>query len=751
MSQTSLFSLPDTTIRYCFLDLETTGFDHEKDSIIEISFIVCDEHGKEVDRLDELVIPHKGQLSPTVTRITGIEQSDLDTEGKAWEELLPTVRKKLKNTVIVGHNIDFDIRFLRENGVEIDPQVRIDTHELARLVLIREGSYALEVLSQKYGFMHTDAHRAMSDVIASKDLFLFLQEKIGALPDTYHQIVQRVSQKHSWYASHLFKGTSHQGVWELEKESLPSKPQSLSDDMKEDVDRTLKACQTSDSKNVFMRMTDMKKEVCFVNKVLTGFANDSQKSLLISPKLDFFDGIPGVPVPEILLDPEKLVLFEEKDDLSNGQVAFLLKCLFRSEIGMGEVFDFDLFFQEREWWKDVCIESVGHHLFEQRMKCVQDESIVRISPEAFVRFVDHPCLEGRHVVVDETEIVAERFLSSSTQKLSLQKYLQDDKTSVAAQFFVRNICKNVLEPLMNKQIGPYPERVVLPAHQHYKELLESAKEWADNAFIEVLEKVLCDHEAGLVRWIVYYPESGNMEFCRWHKDDWNTLKKKFNAFSTLFLHRHVLHARNLFGYIFLGAKEFETLECKSLLSVPKLVIPSNLVSAKDEQHISDTAQKITALVQERTTEDHWVGGYFTSQETLRKTFELVLESFSGSNIQVLGEKMAGGDGKLLEKMDQAERCCLCFQKILTSRLFEFPIKTFVLQKFPFPMNSPIGDILSKWLEGQDISWWDVWVVPQLQANLSRRVGQFPHLEEVICLDTRENSRWGKQILQAVFG
>ncbi len=59
-------------MKYCFLDLETTGLDHEKDSILEISFLVKNEAGEVLETMDEVVIPAKSPLIPYVTHLTGI-------------------------------------------------------------------------------------------------------------------------------------------------------------------------------------------------------------------------------------------------------------------------------------------------------------------------------------------------------------------------------------------------------------------------------------------------------------------------------------------------------------------------------------------------------------------------------------------------------------------------------------------------------------------------------------------------------
>jgi len=192
-------------MKYCFLDLETTGLDCKKDSIIEISFLVQNEKGEVVDKLDEVIIPDRSPLTPYVTHITGITEKEITEQGKLFSALLSVVKEKIGDAIIVGHNIDFDINFLQEYGVDIIKNERIDTHELARIVLINEESYALEILSQKYKFSHANAHRAMSDVEACVELLAFLRTRITSLPSKFLEQVRPILEtKTLWTAKRFF-------------------------------------------------------------------------------------------------------------------------------------------------------------------------------------------------------------------------------------------------------------------------------------------------------------------------------------------------------------------------------------------------------------------------------------------------------------------------------------------------------------------------------------------------------------------
>lgn len=169
-----------------FLDLETTGFDNKKDNILEISAVRYDETKKEiVARFDRVLnLPEGVVVSPMIEGLTGISTEMCRDEGislsQAQQEFSEFI---LEDDIITGHNISFDTGFLNQFGFmnfETHRHQEIDTFILSVLVLGQEEeSHALEILSEKYGIVHQNAHRAMSDVLANLDFYLIL-EKIYA-------------------------------------------------------------------------------------------------------------------------------------------------------------------------------------------------------------------------------------------------------------------------------------------------------------------------------------------------------------------------------------------------------------------------------------------------------------------------------------------------------------------------------------------------------------------------------------------
>ena len=152
----------DTT--YCVLDLETTGFSAKTEKITEIGVMKVKD-GKVLDEFACFVNPEKPipQRVVEVTKITDEMVKDAETIDKVFPKLL----KFLGDSVLVAHNADFDIGFLKQNaedlGYDFD-YTYVDTLSMARDLFPDFKKYNLGKIAEKLK-IHVDvAHRALDDV-----------------------------------------------------------------------------------------------------------------------------------------------------------------------------------------------------------------------------------------------------------------------------------------------------------------------------------------------------------------------------------------------------------------------------------------------------------------------------------------------------------------------------------------------------------------------------------------------------------
>ncbi len=734
---------------YCFLDLETTGFDPDKDSIIEVSFVVRNERKETLNTFDEVIVPTKSELTSTVTHITGISQGEIDEKGLSLSDIRQKIQDQIGESVIVGHNIDFDIGFLVANGIDVSKNPRIDTHELSRILLVGEESYALEILSQKYGFVHTDAHRAMSDVEASVDLFGFLCQRIEALPSDFLRDIQGFLQtKTDWYAKRLFQGLKGVDDFSFSKPIRPSFDSSFS--MPEFGSRLP---ELSSEESIFIEQDDSIKGRDAVMYIAQSLVSQGKKVVILSPKLSFFPWLSKFPTPEVLLDPERLAGFvEEQDKLDNAETTFYLKCFYRHFLGFRGVVYFDLFFQERQLWKQVCVLNEKNLVFQSVLEERQNEDIIALTPQAFWQFQHLPLWQDRVLILDEGEVCAEKLLFSPTKTYSLLSYMEskNDQISTATQFWVTHFCREVIEPKLRHMLSSFPQKLALSPKDRFLDLAQSLREIDRDEEILGMADVLENPPEKSVRWVYYNPENGHLSLSVWKADVWQRQKELLQKFSTVIFHRHNISDSNAFFRVFLGKSQGIFLSDGRLVSPKSIQIPSDLISVKDPKFNSFCARKIIDEVEQKVSDEHWLVVNFSSQESLKKVFTEVSEYFFDHDVTILGEKVTGGDGKLLEKLKTATKVVLFTQNLVHPALAQYPFQTFMVQKFPFSPPHPLLDSIDEQMKQSGQSLWDVWTMPHVMAHLSRRLSVFPSVKGVIWLDPRENSRWGKGVLKSIF-
>ena len=152
----------DTT--YCVLDLETTGFSAKTEKITEIGVMKVKE-GKVLDKFACFVNPEKPipQRVVEVTKITDEMVKDAETIDKVFPKLL----EFLGDSVLVAHNADFDIGFLKQNAKELGydfDYTYVDTLSMARDIFPDFKKYQLGKIADKLKIKVEVAHRALDDV-----------------------------------------------------------------------------------------------------------------------------------------------------------------------------------------------------------------------------------------------------------------------------------------------------------------------------------------------------------------------------------------------------------------------------------------------------------------------------------------------------------------------------------------------------------------------------------------------------------
>ena len=183
--QTSLDDLgtPLSLVTFCVLDIETTGTDRGGDAITEIGAVKV-RGGELLGSMGTLVNPGRA-IPPTITILTGISDSMVITAPRI-EEVLPTLQEFVGDSVIVGHNVSFDLGFLntalRRSDREPFRNTVVDTLPLARrLVRDEVPDCRLGTLANRFRLTTRPTHRALDDAMATAELLHVLLERAATL------------------------------------------------------------------------------------------------------------------------------------------------------------------------------------------------------------------------------------------------------------------------------------------------------------------------------------------------------------------------------------------------------------------------------------------------------------------------------------------------------------------------------------------------------------------------------------------
>ena len=180
---------------YSIIDIEGNGAPFRKESIIEIAVYKYDGH-KIIDQFISLVNP-ESEITPFVQKLTKIYPKMVKTAPK-FHEIAKRVVEITEHTTLVGHNIDFDYRMLRQEFKRLGYEFKIntiDTIPLAKKLIPTAESYNLGKLVKSLGIPLVDQHRASGDARATLELFklLMFKDKDSEIIQQHHDEVNAKS------------------------------------------------------------------------------------------------------------------------------------------------------------------------------------------------------------------------------------------------------------------------------------------------------------------------------------------------------------------------------------------------------------------------------------------------------------------------------------------------------------------------------------------------------------------------------
>lgn len=169
--------LPTTALRstpLVIFDFETTGLDSNSDRIIEIGGLRV-ENEKRISEFQCLVKPDV-PLPEEASKITGITE-DMLKDQPSIRDTLPDFLKFINGAILVAHNADFDMAFLRNESARLGYQIDwpcFCTLKMARHFLPDLDSKSLDTLAEHYDLTFEARHRSIGDCKVTHSVLLAL-------------------------------------------------------------------------------------------------------------------------------------------------------------------------------------------------------------------------------------------------------------------------------------------------------------------------------------------------------------------------------------------------------------------------------------------------------------------------------------------------------------------------------------------------------------------------------------------------
>ncbi|MCP5229407.1 exonuclease domain-containing protein [Accumulibacter sp.] len=166
---------PLAELSYTIFDTETTGLEPSAgDEIIQIGATrIVNRRLLRHECFDQLVDP-KRPLSQRSVKVHGITREMLAGQP-VITAVLPAFHAFCADTVLVGHNAAFDMRFLqlkeRQTGVRFDHPV-LDTLLLSAVLQPNQNTHRLEAIAERLGVSVFGRHTALGDAMVTGEVFL---------------------------------------------------------------------------------------------------------------------------------------------------------------------------------------------------------------------------------------------------------------------------------------------------------------------------------------------------------------------------------------------------------------------------------------------------------------------------------------------------------------------------------------------------------------------------------------------------
>jgi DNA polymerase-3 subunit epsilon len=182
--------------RFAVVDVETTGVYVHKDRIIEIAIIELCDDGTVLQEYCTLVNPGR-DLGPT--NVHGINAADVAL-APTFQEVAGDILVRLKDSIIVGHNISFDWQLLCSEFERLDISLPSEPLICTMSLASRLGLHSRKLIDccKESGISPGSSHCALDDARSAMQLFMSFRKHHVGLRCIEEKITQRLDYPEQW-------------------------------------------------------------------------------------------------------------------------------------------------------------------------------------------------------------------------------------------------------------------------------------------------------------------------------------------------------------------------------------------------------------------------------------------------------------------------------------------------------------------------------------------------------------------------
>lgn len=741
-----------TLDKYIVLDLETTGLDPKTGAEIMEFGAVKVKNGAIVEEYETLIKP-KNNPPVEIEILTGIKAEDLQ-DAPDLEEVRTQIVEFIEDLPIIGHNINFDLDFLRHHDFDL-PQQSVDTCALAATLITNASSFSLETLASYFALPEEEAHRAIGDVRTTQRLFEILRKLARQTKSETKTKILALGERLDWLPARVFEGES-------DEFTLPKQKSTQEQSLEIEIPESLPA-QT-------LLSIPPHTETVALNKILEKY---NQSTLVIARnsveagKLAQTHSQAGILfAPSSYLDQNKLNIFEQnlKSDEEIKLYFWLKIAIWAGQTKTGATHE--LIFQRNDYplWLEIGADTQTSNFFAQALASAQNKPIIFSTlrsvfdtPEIFAHF-ENVLILGTEELDFRISQMAEQKIFSEKVIDFLQKHLPDENLLNSVDLFfglAGAMVKNYTPE------SPYPVHEVMNTTTQfgaeYKRLQEASEnlitkfEQANLPFLSECAQTLRSFfqiNADIVSWITVYP-NGNISLHANRIDLDNLLHQTLNLperQNVIFLSEHFFSAVMSFLQEELGLGGYEVASAKSpaRTSAMHFGLPEEEIPADSWQSEKNMQ---SYLEHQFAQNERSMIVIFSAKKILNQYFEHFYSHLNETGKMLLAEGRTGGVGKILNKFEDNPNAIL-FVSERTFRRVDFPKKDnllILLHKLPFEWASPVNQARSKKYENDFMGF----SLPQALLKFDKLVTKAGKLADIkgnfICLDRRiKEKKYGEE-------